>query len=282
MGKNANLNQMWNGQLACLLIHNDDLMLQQIMEGASVYSFALIRRGHLTVNYNGQKIELNPNDIHTYAPGMPTEMVHVSNDYEGYCMIIDEQLVYHTPLMNHLIRAAYQPIAEFCKPLFTLSDEQAKQMWSLLSILREHILHPIDFQRESLLAICEVFCIDLINIQNIMVEHHRINSRFEQVFSDFLQLVPDNFMRHHDLKFYADQLNISSTYLSRIVKIMSARTVMSFIDNALAIEASKRLKTTKQSITEMAFDFGFSDQAAFTKFFTRMKGISPREYRNKQ
>ena len=32
---------------------------------------------------------------------------------------------------------------------------------------------------------------------------------------------------------------------------------------------------------EMAFDFGFSDQAAFTKFFIRMKGESPRNYRKK-
>jgi AraC-like DNA-binding protein len=54
---------------------------------------------------------------------------------------------------------------------------------------------------------------------------------------------------------------------------------MYFIDHALATEAARRLKGTEQSVTEMAFDLGFSDQAAFTKFFIRMKGKSPRNYR---
>ena len=40
-----------------------------------------------------------------------------------------------------------------------------------------------------------------------------------------------------------------------------------------------RLKTTNRSITQLADDFHFSDQAAFTKFFTRMKGISPKKFR---
>jgi AraC-like DNA-binding protein len=279
LGKVASVGQMWNGQIACLLVHKDNLVLQQGIEGASVFAFAMVKRGSLTVDYNGVEMELTPNDIHTYAPGMPTTMLHVTDDYEGYCLIIDEALVRNTPLMSHLIKAAYQPIAEFGKPEFSLTDDQASLVWSVLTLLREHIMRKMDYQREALLDICEVFCIDLIDIQNVMVAHRQVNTHRDDIFTDFLQLVSLNFMAHHDLRFYADHLNISTPYLSRIVREMSGRTVMSFIDHALAAEAARRLKTTSQSVTAMSFDFGFSDQAAFTKFFTRMKGVSPKTFR---
>lgn len=210
---------------------------------------------------------------------MPTTMLHVTDDYEGYCLIIDETLVRDTPLMSHLIKAAYQPIADFGKPEFSLTDAQASLVWSVLTLLREHIMRKMDYQREALLGICEVFCIDLIDIQNVMVAHRPASTHRDEIFAGFLQLVSLNFMTRHALRFYADRLNISTPYLSRIVREMSGRTVMSFIDHALAAEAAHRLKTTSQSVTAMSFDFGFSDQAAFTKFFSRMKGVSPKTFR---
>ena len=47
--------------------------------------------------------------------------------------------------------------------------------------------------------------------------------------SDFLQLVSQHFVKHHDLAFYAGHLNMTTTYLSRIVKQMSGHTVQHFI-----------------------------------------------------
>jgi hypothetical protein len=76
------------------------------------------------------------------------------------------------------------------------------------------------------LALCQVFCIDMINAQDLMVESSQISSRYERIFSQFLQLVPEHFLTHHDLKFYADSLNISTPYLSRIVRVMSSCTVI--------------------------------------------------------
>ena len=111
------------------------------------------------------------------------------------------------------------------------------------------------------------------------MENHHFTTRAEEVFKAFLRLVPQHFMEHRELSFYADLLNITTTYLSRIVRQMSGRTVLDFLVSALVSEAAIRLKTTNRSITQLADDFHFSDQAAFTKFFTRMKGISPKKFR---
>lgn len=284
LGRESSRQETWDGRIGCQFIHKADLRYEGVIEGVSMYSFVVVRRGRFTIRYNGTLMELRENDIHTYAPGMPTEAVDVTDDYEGYFMLIDEELVHGTPLMHHLIRAVYQPIAEFSRPVFSMTDGQASMVWADLSLLRQHILAArqtgaAPFLLESLLALCTTFIIDLTHILETNVEHAQVNNRYEQIFSQFLPLVHDHYRQHHDLRFYADRLCISVPYLSRIVRVMSGRTVMSFIDHALAQDAARRLRATDQSVTQMAFDLGFSDQAAFTKFFIRMRGISPREFR---
>ena len=233
----------------------------------------------MTVRYQGRQFDLHPGDVHTYAPCMPTKVLEVSDDYDGFCVLIDEQLVYDTPALHHIVRAVYFPTAELGQPKLTFNSEEADRLAALLSDLRRHILHPSAYQQEAIFSLCALFSIELLEAQDLAVDSHRFTTRAEEVFTAFLRLVPDNFIRHRDLQFYADRLCITTTYLSRIVRQMSGRTVVGFLNQSLAVEAALRLKTTNRTITQLADEFHFSDQAAFTKFFTRMKGVSPKEYR---
>ena len=270
---------VWNERLACLRVSGSKVGESADLDGVSVFSFVLVRRGRMTVRYQGRQFDLHPGDVHTYAPCMPTKVLEVSDDYDGFCVLIDEQLVYDTPALRHIVRAVYFPTAKLGQPKLAFNSNQADRLAALLSDLRRHILHPSAYQQEAIFSLCALFSIELIEAQDLAVDSHRFTTRAEEVFTAFLRLVPDNFILHRDLQFYADRLNITTTYLSRIVRQMSGRTVVDFLNQSLAAEASLRLKTTNRTITQLADDFHFSDQAAFTKFFTRMKGMSPKEYR---
>ena len=69
-------------------------------------------------------------------------------------------------------------------------------------------------------------------------------------------------------------------YLSRVVRQVSGRTVVDYINQMLLMEASFLLRTSDQSITQIAARLHFADTPSFSKFFSRMKGLSPRDYRN--
>lgn len=270
---------VWNGQIACLWVTSQSAGGGHDLEGVSVFSFVLVRQGRMSVRYQGHTFDLLPRDIHTYAPGVPTNILEVSEDYQEYCVIFDEQLVLNTPALHHFIRAAYFPIVELGKPKLSLTEAETAQIANTLDMLRHHILKPSSLQREAVFTLVTLLSIELLEVQSLAVECHRSTTRSEEVFTAFLRLVPDHYIRHRDLKFFADRLNITTTYLSRIVRQISGRTVVEFLNEALAAEAALRLKTTNSTITQLADDFNFSDQAAFTKFFTRMKGMSPKEYR---
>ena len=54
---------------------------------------------------------------------------------------------------------------------------------------------------------------------------------------------------------------------------------MDYINHMLLTEASFLLRTSKLSIGQISDRLHFSDTPSFSKFFSRMKGMSPRAYR---
>lgn len=100
-------------------------------------------------------------------------------------------------------------------------------------------------------------------------------SQFPQV-----RLLPRHFARHHDIAFYASQLNVSSVYLSRVVRQVTGHTVVSYVNQMLLMEASYLLRTSTLSVQQIADRLHFADVPSLSKFFKRQKGMSPRAFRN--
>jgi len=63
------------------------------------------------------------------------------------------------------------------------------------------------------------------------------------------------------------------------VKKLTGRTVVEYINQLLAMEASYLLTTSSLSVSQIADRLHFADIASFSKFFLRMKGMSPKDYR---
>ena len=124
-----------------------------------------------------------------------------------------------------------------------------------------------------------VFLLDVQNAQQKTIAHRQTSQRVEEIFIGFIRLLPSHFAEHHDIAFYADRLHISPVYLSRVVRQVTGRTVIDYINQMLMMEATFLLQTSQLSITQIADHLHFADTPSFSKFFSRLKGMSPKEYR---
>lgn len=278
LNSTASNHPTWQGRITSLEVDSDMLDYTEEVR-AAIFAFVLVRQGTLTIKYNGSYIILGPQDLHIYAPGMLAQIVEVSPDYRGYFLAIDADLISQLALMPQFTRIAYFPISEFDKPKITLSGEQYDLLSSLIRLIRLHISSLTPIRGEALEGLCTVFCLDLMTIQRSLTEHPRVSTHQEALFLKFLQLVSEHYVREHELSFYAHRLSVTTTYLSRVVRQVSGRTARSFVDYALVSEASRLLRATSIGIAELADRLHFADQSSFTKFFTRLKGVSPRAYR---
>lgn len=273
-------NDIWEGRLACVMADAKSVLADTMMFSTPSFAFVLVRSGSLSVLYDGRTIDLAANDLLVYAPAINFKTLSASADYTGYCLLLDEQMMFASPLLHHLPNVSYFPTTALGRPKLHLTDGQAESLSSLMQRLRHYLHSALPLKSETVCSTCGLMVADLLEIQErISEERLEAGSRAEEVFAAFMKLLREHYLTHHDLRFYADRLNITTTYLSRMVRQVSGHTVLDFIHHSLATEAAWRLRNTTMPISEIAYDLGFSDGAAFTKFFTRMEGLPPKLYR---
>ena len=83
------------------------------------------------------------------------------------------------------------------------------------------------------------------------------------------------------IRFYADKLNVSPAYLSRLVKEISGSTINEHATSLVYKEICNLLAQTDMSMGEIAAHLNYSDQSAMTNFFKQRSGMTPLAYRNK-
>ena len=107
----------------------------------------------------------------------------------------------------------------------------------------------------------------------------KIPERCEIVFEDFIKELNLFNGTKHSLSFFAQRLNLTPNYLSCRVKEYSGRTATEWIEESVILEAKTMLKHTNLTIQEIAYKLNFPTQTFFGKYFKRITGISPKQYR---
>ena len=191
----------------------------------------------------------------------------------------DEGMTLEVPAIRDIIRTAYLPVAEWGKPVIHIPEESFDRLWNRMKEVIEYQFSSHRFKAEALRTLYTLFLLDLTDIQEKAVTIHKYGERATDLFIGFMRLLPQHFLSHHDIGFYASQLCITPTHLSRVVRQITGRTVVDYINQMLSMEASYLLQSTDLPIAVIADQLHFSDQAAFSKFFSRMKGVTPKKYR---
>lgn len=101
-----------------------------------------------------------------------------------------------------------------------------------------------------------------------------------EIFDRFQILMDKYILDHCPIKFYAEQLGVSSRKLNETVGSIMNKTTLALLNERLCIEAKKELYYSGDSISQIAYKLGFEDNSYFTRFFKRHTGISPKKFRS--
>lgn len=272
--------EQWDGRMYCVETDAAITFLANRTQGfMAAYTFTLVTEGRLTMAYNGQELTLQPNDLYIYSPGLEVTILIVSEDYHGICLLADEHVTIESPTVHDLVNIAYAPIVQLHQPKIALSTDDASRLKDKMHEMIGYLRSDHIYKTKILQMLYAVFLLDIQNAQAKAISERRMSQRVEEIFIGFIRLLPQHFAEHHDIAFYASSLNVSAVYLSRIVRQVTGRTVVDFINQHLLMEASYLLRSTTFSINRIADLLHFADTPSFSKFFSRLKGLSPRAYR---
>ncbi len=106
-------------------------------------------------------------------------------------------------------------------------------------------------------------------------------SRFTVITKAFKLSLEQNYIEIKSPAEYAKNLNISTAYLNECVKTTTGHPVSYHIQQRVILESQRLLYHSDKSIKEIASELGYDDYSYFTRLFTKVTGMTPVAFRNK-
>lgn len=102
---------------------------------------------------------------------------------------------------------------------------------------------------------------------------------FRGTVNAFSILVHKHFKKQTNVQFYADQLHLTPRKLTEISFKILGKTAKNVISEIVLKEALRYIKNTDLSISQIAYEMGFTDESNFRHFVKRYTGNIPITYR---
>lgn len=268
----------YTGGIAC--IHVDSKTLKQCELADSyvdTYSVMVPTQGSFRVSVNYVEYVIRPGNCLLLAPHLIISHLSHSNNFEAVQMLVERRVFEY--LIARDGRHARMDALNEARPVIPLSVQQQANLHQLITYTIGVIQQPgiyKDVVIPDMVHIVQFYVLEYIQKAGVRLRETRHTDKF---FSRFIYLAVDHFREQHKIAFYADQLNISEAYLSRIVRQTSHHTVKHYLADLLFTEACKLLRITDLSISQIAAQLHFADLSAFGKFFKERAGMSPQHYR---
>ena len=104
-------------------------------------------------------------------------------------------------------------------------------------------------------------------------------SRFETVLHDYFHSSLPKESGLPTVKYCADKLNFSASYLSDLLRKETGKSAMEHIQLKMTEIAKEKLFDKNKTVSEIAYELGFEYPQYFSRLFKKQVGMSPNQYR---
>lgn len=271
---------------ALTLDFNKEGLLAEMIQRSNLrhdfFIFVLMVEGYGVLKINLKEFRIEKNHLLIIPPDATKEITELSDN--AVIKVIAYTSTFLIPL--NLPENFWEMTDYFSAknlPVWPLKNADAKLLIGLMDLMeaQEKSMNQHLYGQEILNHQFMIFMLELGALSRSYAQLELPKySRKEILTIDFHALIKKHFRHHRNLAYYADLLFVTPKYLTETIKEVSGKTAGAALDSYTAQEARILLQSTSKSVAEISNELNFSDQSAFGKFFKRMEGISPSQYRS--
>ncbi len=274
--------KQWEGNILFQYFDANLRLNHKIKTVANCFIYGQVLRGEVLLNYEGHPVTVKEGGLICFPPLIPPKVISTSSDYICTSLIVNTDFAYANSASRYLFHNAMYVKMHPENPVIQLNRQEMQQTLDILHAINYHIQHPHPYNYDALQSLLSLYLIDLMGILDKRTDDGFFNHKQYKIYLGFSDLMSKHYQEQHEICFYADALKISPRYLSMIVKQITHETVTSLINRKLMYRACWLLRSTDYSISEISNMLHFSDQASFSKFFKRLNGKSPLQYKRRK
>ncbi len=257
--------QLFNGKNFHVFIYNKTESVTGLHQH-DYYEFTLVLTGRYYQEINGKRVLLERRDF-VFIP--------VGSNHQSFYEFGATRIL-NVGISKRFFEQHYLPLLPFC---FVASQVYRANSTFLTYI--ETVIASLNFRGNGLDEFIEVVTFYIIN----RLRHYRE----EQVYDDIPQWLKATVEIMHDKTQFGEHAleNMvrlsakSQEYLTRATRRYYSKTPMQIINEIRINFAKKQLEMTNYSVTDIAYEAGYSSPSLFIKTFKKMTSFTPNSYRKR-
>ena len=203
---------------------------------------------------------------------------------EGWVVAFHPEFLRGTPLAH--IMKVYSYFSYNANEALHLSKQERRTVIECMEKIRIELQYPIDKHSRSLIVdnikLLLDYCIRFYDRQFITRDNanHDLLARFEDLLDEYF--ASDAPARHGGMptvQYCAYKLCLSPNYFSDLMKKETGMPALKHIQQKMLDVAKERVFNTAKSISEISYELGFPYPQHFSRWFKKMAGCTPNEYR---
>lgn len=249
-------------------------------------AFALCVKGRFELKMLNMRYCVAERSLFACMPFVSIEALDIKEDTEvmlGYIRIEDLPQV-----INRWVNAKNLSAVQN-HPVTKISEEEFAQ---LLGLIGQYETALRESQGQSHGGMFRQLQTDIADLQSKLMVAHVLKVYFanismdlsapthrDMVFQRFMLSLYANVREQRSVRFYAVRSSVSLKYFSTIIKQLSGKSPSQWIETVAIGEAKALLDDMENSIKNIATLLNFPDAPTFTKYFRRVTGLTPKQYR---
>ena len=240
------------------------------------FVIGIAHQGSAMVEYDSTGMGIYRHYVSMLYPNHIIRAKDFSSDF-SISVIVVSPAFFERLMMRSVYRDYYKTLE--C-PQFELTESQYDILCSMLDVMRnissssyegreEMMMHGLDV----MISLINQFCNDSKNLNPKMTEGQRL-------FVRFYDLVVRNYKTSREVQFYANELCLSAKYFGSLIRAETGIGAGDWIARYVVMQAKELLRDYPDSdIFDISQELGFEDQASFSRYFKRVEGVTPSEFR---
>lgn len=246
----------------------------------SFYTVVLVTSGKIRETIGFRNYEFGPGTLYF----IPENHLHAigdwSSDVKGYHCIFDTD--YFLLCLRQQIRlSAYPFFQPDGVPFITLPAGETDRIAELFRKMRFEYCRRQTVNDDLLVRMY----LNILLLETERLYRHRQDTeqaplpKRQQLVAQFRKLVTQHCLYKRQVADYAALLYVTPHYLNDTVKAVSGRAASAWIHEQLLAEAKSQLVQTDDTVTQIATRLHFSDASYFCRFFRKLAGVTPEQFR---
>ena len=236
-----------------------------------VTTFILLDKGESRIIIEGMEYNLKAPCLAVVMPNQTYSLLETSDNLELRAIIMSNNFTLNLMSSNLNNMILENPVIDISSDIISFN--------TYYNVL----LHTVRSSfKSSHLESAKHLTMSMLYFYARKLEHlEKDKKKREIVFDRFCDDVRKFYKINRSIPFYSGRLAVSTKYLNDIVKEKTGITANEYIDRQTIIECKALLSSTDMSILKISLMMHFPSYSVFGKFFKRMTGMTPTEYREK-